>query len=185
MNRRLPRPPQPFARPRRRPVGVAAVGLVAALGLSGCQYTSVIQTDRPYEPADGVSTQVGDLQVRNLLVVAGAKDGPGNIVGMTANPTDQPQQISFALEGGRAIQLTVPPQGSVQLSTPDKLVPAGNVSGIPGDLTAVQISSPAGGTRTLNVPIKYPQGPYEEYAPAGWTPPPSPSPTTTAGGGHH
>lgn len=184
MNRRLPRAAQTFAPARRRPVA-AVLGVAAALTLSGCQYTSTIQTDRPYEPADGVSTQVGDLQVRNLLIVAGEEGGAGNLVGRTTNPTDRPGQISFTVQGGKAVQMDVPAQQSVQLSTPDKLVPAGVIKAIPGALVPVEISSPTGGTATVQVPVKYPQGPYEEYAPKGWTPKPEPSHTTEAGSPEH
>lgn len=175
MNRRLPRTAQGLAPSRVRSTLFAAAGVVAVLTVSGCQYTSTIQTDRPYEPADGVSSQVGDLQVRNLLIVAGAKGGKSNLVGMTANPTDRPGQVSFALAGGEQIRLMVPAQGTAQLSTPDKLVSAGSVTVIPGALVPVQVSSPSGGTVTLQVPVKYPQGPYLPYAPAGFTPAPEPT----------
>lgn len=159
--------------------------MAAALTLSACQYTSTIQTDRPYEPADGVSSQIGDLQVRNLLVVAGEKGGIGNLVGMTANPTDRAGQVTFTVAGGKPIRVNVPAQGSAQLSTPDTLVPAGTINVMPGDLVPVEVSSPTGGTTTMQIPVKYPQGPYEEYAPKGWTPKPEPSQTTTQGGAEH
>lgn len=184
MNRRLLRAPHTVAPARRRPVA-AALGVVAALTLSGCQYTSVIQTERPYEPADGVSTQVGDLQLRNLLIVAGEKGGTGNLVGRTSNPTDRSGQISFTVQGGRAIQMDVPARQSVQLSTPDQLIPAGPINVMPGALVPVQVSSPTGGTTTLQVPVKYPQGPYADLAPKGWTPSPEPSNTTAAGSAEH
>lgn len=179
MNRRLPRSAQRFARPRRRPVVAAAISVAAALTLSGCQYTSTIQTDQPYVPADGISAQIGDLQVRNLLIVSGQKNGPGNLVGLTANPTDKAGQISFAVQGGKPVELTVPAQGSVQLSTPQKLVPAGIIKVIPGALVPVQISSASGGATVVQVPVEYPQGPYQSYAPEGWTPKPKPAPSAT------
>lgn len=184
MNRRPPRTAPRLESARRRPVA-AVLGVAAALALSGCQYTSTIQTDRPYEPADGFSTQVGDLQVRNLLIVAAEQNGTGNLVGRTSNPTDRDAQISFSVQGGTPVQLEVPAQQSVQLSTPDRLVPAGVIKVIPGALVPVEISSPSGGTTTLQVPVKYPQGPYLEYAPKGWTPSPQPSPAATEGSAQH
>lgn len=176
MNRRQSRTPAPLVPARRHSGAVAALGVAAALTLTGCQFTSTIQTDRPYEPADGVSSQVGDLQVRNLLIVAGEKGGAGNLVGLTANPTDQAGQITFTTQNGKPITLEVPAHGTVQLSTPDKLVSAGTVTQIPGDITTVRVSSPTGGGQELQVPILYPQGPYTPYAPTGWTPTPKPAP---------
>ena len=54
---------------------------VLALGLSGCSLNSPVQTDVDYPAADGVGLSLGDVQLRNVAVVATTKDGPGTLIG--------------------------------------------------------------------------------------------------------
>ena len=62
-------PAAPAARYRRT---VAVLGGVAIATLaSGCMVFNPVQTDVPYEPADGISAEVGDLSIRDLLLVGG------------------------------------------------------------------------------------------------------------------
>ena len=51
----------------------------SALLLTGCQIISPRQTDVMYAAADGVALDVGDVQLRNLVVVADTKGGPGTL----------------------------------------------------------------------------------------------------------
>lgn len=163
--------PHPTARPRR----LAAAGLTAAaaLLLSGCQITSPVTTDMIYDPADGVSVDVGGVAVRDLLVVSEGQGAAGMVSGLVVNNTDEPVQVTLTLDvDGQAQELQpvieVPVAGAVRLD------------GMGGeDSTAVTVpvvDTYAGGNLNITVttdqgeasaglaPILLPEGVYSDHA---------------------
>ncbi|HKH08780.1 MAG TPA: hypothetical protein VKA62_07500 [Agromyces sp.] len=77
---------------------VLAVGLV--LGASGCSMLTYQATTEHYDPSDGVSADVGDLDLRNILVVS--EDGEdGNLVLTVVNTGDEDAELGVQVgEGG-------------------------------------------------------------------------------------
>ena len=73
---------------------------VAVLALSGCQLESPIQTNVPYQPADGVAVDLGDVQVRDLVIVTDAKGGVGTLSGLVVNKSAEPVTVTFATGPG-------------------------------------------------------------------------------------
>ena len=62
----------------------AALALGLALGASGCSMVTYQATTEHYDASDGVSLNVGELKVRNALVVS--EDGvDGNLVMSVVN----------------------------------------------------------------------------------------------------
>ncbi len=55
-----------------RALAVVSVAATTA-ALSACSYLSPQTTEMPYDPADGVSTKVGEVAAHNLAIVASAK----------------------------------------------------------------------------------------------------------------
>ncbi len=94
---------------------VAAIVLSGALaaGLAGCNLVTPVATLDSYEPSDGVSLSVGDLELRNVLVVS--EDGKtGSLIATAVNTTAS--DIDFTLQwkaGGswREVELTALPNG--------------------------------------------------------------------------
>ena len=76
MKRRLP-----AAAPAHRPFVRRAVAVGAGLAVvgvtAGCQVNNPVQTDVQYSPADGVPANVGELAIRDLVLVG---DGTGAVV---------------------------------------------------------------------------------------------------------
>lgn len=180
-------------RRRQRALATAALGSAAAIVLAGCQWSSTIQTDRAYEPADGTSARIGEVQLSNVLIVAAKKGGPGTLIGRGVNYAQQPVELTFAIGGEAPTKVSIPAGGALQLSDlaagPKRLLPVVPVS--PGDLVDLHITSAGGGDRDLRVPVLAPYPPYEKLAPtnpsptageatpAGPSASPSASPTTT------
>ena len=76
---------------------VAAIALSGALvaGLSGCALWLKPETGRTYDASDGVSLDLGDLELRNVLVLT--EDGElGNLVGTAVNTTGS--DIDFTVQ---------------------------------------------------------------------------------------
>ena len=84
-------------RPGRRSGRALAAVLVGALALSACQTQSPVQTDVPYQPADGVAVNLGAVQARDLVVVTGGKDAGRRPVGSLINTGGDPVTVTFSL----------------------------------------------------------------------------------------
>lgn len=152
---------------RRGRLGAGAgLALAATLMLSGCQWTSPIETDRAYEPADGSSITIGGVDLRNIVIVSDGHGAPGTVAGMAVNNTDQDVQLSIPDESGQALQVTVPARGSARLGT----------EGDGGPITIASVPEPDGAYRLLsvvtsqgqsavNAPVLPPEGYYASLAP--------------------
>lgn len=79
----------------------ASIALAAALLLttSGCTFGAVIGTEKEYDPSDGVGTEVGELLVRNALLIG---DDPEtlNLVMTVVNPGISDRRLSVQWEAG-------------------------------------------------------------------------------------
>lgn len=159
----------------------------AALGttlLGGCAVFSTVQTDQPYQPADGVNATFGELDLRGVLVVAETEDGPGTVVGQLVNngpddimvtigtTADAPMQAPVTVERGSSF--TLGEESSGRLAS----VPAA-----PGDVVQLQVSTQDTGQNVVTVPVLPPEGYYADVTPPsapavqpGSTPSPSTSP---------
>ena len=156
------------ARAARRAAPLAVA--LAALGLAGCQVTNPIQTDRPYLPADGVAVDLGDVQIRNLVVVADEEGGAGTVSGSVVNRGTEPATVTIAAQGGAIATVEVPPHGHQQISEDEQVV-LPTVAARPGGLATVQISTTNSGANVVKVPVLPPQDYYEGLAPTtGSTP---------------
>lgn len=168
----------------RRALTSTAVAGVTILSLTACQWTSTIQTDRAYVPADGAQAQLGDVALRNVLVISGKAGGPATLVGYASNAGTADVKISVSAGAdGTPVIVTVPASGTAQLSgSGSTKTTLTKVAEAPGAITTLVISTPSGGSTSLAVPVLYPSSPYESLAPAGFTPTPTPkeSPSSSA-----
>lgn len=165
------------ARVARRLVPLAAAA--AALGLSGCQLTNPLQTTQPYTPADGVAVDLSQVQIRDLVVVAEKKGGPGTLSGSVVNRGGQQVSINFAGEGGATADLQVPAYATERLSGTNQ-VSLSTVNAEPGGVTTLQVTTQGAGTNIVQVPVVAAQGYYQTLAPTSApTSSPSSSPTST------
>ncbi len=77
----------------------AALALGLALGASGCSMVTYQATTEHYDASDGVSLNVGDLDVRNALVVS--DDGvDGNLVMTVVNSSDDDVTLGVQIGSG-------------------------------------------------------------------------------------
>lgn len=158
--------------PARRSLRVGGVALIAAAALTGCQWTSTIQTDKAYEPADGTSVTVGGLHVANVVVVSAGKGAPGNVTGLAINNTSQPLQVQVKSVDGAAAgaALAVPAGGTAQLTTPGgTAMTLPSVPSLPGGHITLTVDSAEGQT-AVEAPILAPTQYYAPYAPSGANP---------------
>jgi hypothetical protein len=146
----------------RRLLPVAAVG--AALTLSACQTQSPVQTDYTYQPADGVSVDLGPVQVRNLVVISAGKDKPGVLSGAVSNTSGDAQRLAFALPQGQPVYAETKAYSEERLSQ-DSQVQLPSVPVNPGDVVTLTVQSPAAPAAVVVVPVLPASGYYSTMSP--------------------
>lgn len=154
MNRLLPRPG--VRRPRRLGHVVAATvcGLAVANLTAGCMVFSPVQTNDPYQPADGVEAHIGGLALRDLMLVGdpGRAVVSGSIVNDGRVPVTvqvQPQAADGGVTAGSELQVAANEQ--VDLASRDLVIPG--VTAKPGTITTLRITATPGGTTIVSVPV--------------------------------
>lgn len=168
-------------RPRTR----LATGLVlAGVALAGCSTQSPITTNMSYDASDGVGATVGAARATNLLVVTAEEGAPGVLVGAVTNDGVEEAAVTFAVEGSRDVDVRVGGGQTVFFGGEEDAIELATVPVRPGGTLPVQMSSPAGGSTTIPVPVL--DGTLPEYASlvrtplTGTDPDPTPSASGTA-----
>ncbi|MEO7745441.1 MAG: hypothetical protein ABIV05_04365, partial [Actinomycetota bacterium] len=158
-------------------------GLLTGCGLSPAQTTIA------YDPADGVSARVGDVQVRNLLVVGTTAEAPGVVSGVLLNGGTDAVTVTVASGASAPVPVDIPGSSSVQLgvagtdptSTPvpgtqgNAVVQLSAVGEPAGAVVPVTLTSAGGGTTTVQVPVVPATNEYATITPTAV--PPSEGPT--------
>lgn len=153
---------------KARAVAAIALSGALALGLSGCNLWLDVETQRSYEPSDGVSVDVGDLQVRNLMVIS--EDGElGNLLGAVVNTTGSP--INFTVQWDAAgsyheVALTADAYSTSTVGVDEQQL-ISPLDAIPGSLLEVVVHT-ADDQKGILVPVL--DGTLAEYSDAIPTP---------------
>jgi hypothetical protein len=157
---------------------VAAIALsgALALALSACTIWTEPETSRPIDPSDGVNLTLGDLELRNVLVVT--EDGElGGLVGTAVNTTgaDIDFTLQWSVDGDyHEVELTAHRNGSTRFGGDGEQVVLEPLGERPGGLleAVVHLSDDQSG---LDIPVLDATLPeYESSLP-------TPTPTATAG----
>lgn len=169
-----------------RRLGAVAVIGTSLLGISACSYIAPQQTTAIYAPSDGAQLNLGDIELRNILIVTSGEPGqPGRVLGAVFNNANEPVQVTLRGSDGAQTQLTVSPDQPYYLNETTEASMLSTVAERAGSLETVTIShngssTPAKGE--LRVPVL--DGTLEEYqkfvpSPAAATDAPTPSASPT------
>jgi hypothetical protein len=71
-----------------------AGALLSTLALTGCTFITPIATQDPYDPSDGVGADIGDLALRNILLVAN-DTSEATLVLTAVNNSDDDIQVNI------------------------------------------------------------------------------------------
>lgn len=152
---------------------VIALAMALAAGTAGCTVNSPFQTAETMSLADGVPVDVESAQVRNLALISGEAGSDATVIGAVENVSGEELTLTVAIPGGSKAEAKVPAHATVHLSDDDK-VTLTKVEAAPGDMIDVEVSDGTDST-PVSIPVLDPTGYYEDYAPEGWTPTPTPS----------
>lgn len=103
---------------KARVATTVALALAVAFSTAGCGLVAPQATTKHYDASDGVSGNVGTVDVRNAIIVTDAKDGTvGNLVVTLVNTGDKSQRVAITAgdEGSSAAEVTVKPGQVKQL----------------------------------------------------------------------
>ena len=155
--------------PVRRTLTALAAAAVVTVGTAGCQVFSPIQTDYPYAPADGIQANLGNVAIRDLVLVVNGS-GEAMVSGGVVNESNQavtvqftPQQQGGSTSGsGTEVQL----QPFEQVDLAQRGLQLSGVTTKAGALLPVSVKSNAAGTTLLDVPVVDSAGYYSTVTPA-------------------
>jgi hypothetical protein len=165
----------------RRSGAASALLAAAALALSGCGTGANATTNAAYQPGEGAIATVGDVAVRNLVLVADGKGSGvllGSIVmlplGTNAAPDENPPGDVFQAAEGEGARVDfdapvlLPPVSRVTLGVDDDQVAAvvDDLEATPGQVVPVSLLFRDAGEVTLDVVVvDNEDGPYEGIEP--------------------
>ena len=85
-------------------MATAALG-VGLLSLTGCGYINAQQTSEQYSASDGTRTDLGPLQLRNILIVSAGENKPGRVIGAVYNSSSK--DVKLTIKGAEGAQTAV------------------------------------------------------------------------------
>jgi hypothetical protein len=147
-----------------RVVSGALAAAVGAVLLAGCQVASPIQTSVPYNAGDGVPVDLGDVQIRNLVVVADTKGGPGTLSGSLINTAGTAQTVTFS-DGQSQVEAQARPHSQAPISDTAQVV-LPSVNATPGGVVRLSVATPASGASVVVVPVLAADLYYKTLAPS-------------------
>lgn len=154
-------------------VSAGVTAAAAAMLLSGCAELSQQTTQLQYDAADGISADVGALNLQDVLLVSPAAGSTASLSGLATNPTSQQVQLSIAGDSGSTATVTIPAGQSIRLDgktsgdstatvNPVRL----QVKGAPGDTTTLKFTPAGGSAVDVEAPILLNQPPYGTASPS-------------------
>lgn|GEM_PF-2138274 len=160
-----------MSRSRARAALVAVVSILVVVGVSGCAAGFDASTSQPYAPSNGSVASIGDLRVRDVVIVTspggaapelyaylvsigGGPDGYGTVEGQTVAPL--PDSLTgITVSGASTVvvpgaPIPIPPGGTVNLGPSGTRIFLDNFTVKQGDLAEVTFSFARAGTATVS-----------------------------------
>ncbi|WP_373461912.1 hypothetical protein [Arthrobacter sp. V4I6] len=95
-------------RGRRGKLAMATAALgIGLLSVTGCGYINPQQTSEQYAASDGTHTDLGPLQLRNMMIISAGEDKPGRVIGAVYNDSDRDVKLTISGVGGAQAEILV------------------------------------------------------------------------------
>lgn len=143
-----------------------AVGAAVVLGATGCNMLAPQATTIDYSASDGINVpNLGDVKIRNVMIVANEDGTEGNLIGAFVNGSDESARVSIGVAGDTE-ELTVPARETVSLGVTDDPLSFSDLGARPGANIPVTFATADGTGEEIMIPIidgALPQ--YAEFVP--------------------
>lgn len=162
-----------------RALTATAIAAAVLLGTAGCGLFVPTATLKQYSASDGLNVTVGDLKLRNVLIITD-DSGDASMIATIVNPTINVQYITAEFRGDTPVDLTlVANEGMTKVGLADGNPAILRGLGLkPGQYIDIYFQYGGQDGVTLAVPVLDASDPiYAPYAPSLFTPEPTPIPT--------
>lgn len=92
---------------RSRFAAIVVLAATVALGTSGCGFLVPQATTIEYDASDGVGDSVGDIDVRNALIVASEDGSVGHLVVTLINTGTSAHSVKVEFDNGTSTEVTI------------------------------------------------------------------------------
>ena len=169
-------------RAQRGKLALTAAALGIGLLTSGCGYINSQQTSEQYQSSDGINTNLGPLQLRNVIIVSAGEDQPGRVIGAVRNSSSEDVTLTINGAEGSRTEVPVKANSSTLLNDTSDEAVLSTTGDVPGSLVDVELSEDATNvSSTVKVPVLDATLPeYKDYLPAGSTQSPAATPSPSA-----
>lgn len=142
---------------------IAAIG-VGAMAFTGCSAINAQSTTAVYSASDGVRTDLGSLELRNVLIVSAKADGPGRVLGTFYNTSSSDITLTISGAQGSSTEVTVTPGAPLVLNGDTDKAILSTVSAPAGAMETLSLteSGPSAKSGQLKVPVL--DGTLAEYS---------------------
>jgi len=164
---------------------IAAIG-VGALSITGCSAINPQSTTMTISPSDGVMTNLGSLELRNMLIVSDGNGDPGRLLGAVYNTSDSNITLTISGSGGAQAHMVVQPGNPILLVDDKNKTDLSTVSQPAGAMETLTLTQTGPGEQTASFNVPVLNGIFKEYSTLVPTPAPSenvvqlPAPTASA-----
>lgn len=155
-------------------MATAALG-IGLLSVSGCGYINPQQTSVQYSASDGTRTDLGPVQLRNMMIVSDGENKPGRVLGAVYNTSSNDVTLTINGASGSQTQVPVKKNSYVLLNDSTDSATLSTTGGKPGSLVEVTLSESATNMKAkFNMPVLDGTiADYKKYIP-------TPTPTATS-----
>ncbi|MGN5733010.1 hypothetical protein [Arthrobacter psychrochitiniphilus] len=133
---------------------IAAIG-IGAMAFTGCSAINQQSTAMEVTVTDGVQLDMGQLELRNVLIVSEAAGDPGRVIGTFYNHADSQMVLTISGAQGSQTEITVQPGVPLVLNSKSDQAILSTMAQPPGSIESIELRQSGAGseTATLNVPV--------------------------------
>lgn len=165
---------------RRRLAAVSVIGasLLGVTTLAGCGYIAPQQTTVVYSASDGVRQDLGNIELRNILLVSGGADKAGRVIGAVFNTSKTDIKVTINGSKGSQTEFTVKPGTPYYLNEKSDSSILSTVTEGPGSMETIKVSQNGSGESSIELKVPVLDGTLAEYKP--YLPSSSAEPTSSS-----
>jgi len=157
-------------------IAAAAIG-VGLLSVTGCGFVNAQQTTHQYSASDGIKADLGQLQLRNMLIVASGEKESGRVIGAVFNQSNSDATLTISGADGAQTEVPVKAKSETYLNEESDSAVLSTAGAAPGGLAKVTVRSGSDSAQ-INIPVVNGTLPeYQKYLPSSSA---TPSPTGSA-----
>lgn len=141
---------------------IAAIG-IGAMAFTGCSAINEHSTTRIYSASDGVRLDLGQLELRNVLIISEVADGPGRVTGTFYNQSASEITLTVSGAAGSQTEIVVKPGTPTVLNAVGDEHILSTVAGAPGTVETVELRTSGATTETASLEVPVLDGTLKEY----------------------